>query len=87
MIDIAVQASPVAAYDNVMTAIKERVPGHLTVDDRMERLAKLIDLLPEKGRNLLKNHINDFLTLMADQEASDIDFGGYGCNEQVWLRV
>jgi len=87
MIDTAVQTSPAAAYENVMAAIKERVPGHLSHDEKMERLAKLIDLLPEKGRTLLKNHINDFLTVMADKEASDIDCGGYGCNEQVWLRI
>jgi len=87
MIDAAVQTSSVAAYENVMDAIKERAPGHLSFDDRMERLAKLIDLLPEKGRNLLQNHINNFLKVMADKEASDIDCGGYGCNEQVWLRV
>ncbi len=76
-----------AELQKILNAVMQRLPAHLTAEDRMIRLSKLIDLLPDKGREALRAPIDTFLRVMADKEASDIDCGGYGCNEQVWLRI
>ncbi len=87
MVETAAITNESIAYNKVVNAIKERLPQHLPDDERMTLLGKLIDALPEKARRVLQNRINSFLSIMTDREASDVDCGAYGCNEQVWLRV
>lgn len=42
---------------------------------------------PEDAKEIFKNAMKDIIKFMAHKEASDLEIGGYGCAEAIWIRV
>ncbi|MTI86701.1 MAG: twitching motility protein PilT [Balneolaceae bacterium] len=51
------------------------------------KLGKLIQELDEEHLISLQNIVKSFLKKMLDNEASDIDLGGPGCDGKIWYRI
>ncbi|MDR3610456.1 MAG: ATPase, T2SS/T4P/T4SS family [Ignavibacteriaceae bacterium] len=63
------------------------VPAHIKGPDRVSLLMRQCMEMPVSDRVQLNNVVNRLLRIMVDKEASDIELGGYGSNDQVWLRI
>ena len=55
--------------------------------ERLIFIGNMIANLPEDQRLDLKDLLNDFLRKMRDNNASDIDFGGFGSQGKIWYRI
>ena len=57
------------------------------MSDRWTVIAEVLASLPDDQNYLLKQAVNYILMSMESKEASDLDFGGLGCNGMVWYRI
>lgn len=55
--------------------------------DRWAVITELLGSLPEDQLYLLQQAMDYILMSMESKEASDLDFGGIGCNGLVWYRI
>jgi len=68
--------------------LAERIPHTLTSMEKQNFIgAELIGKLSEDDKIALKSFIDICLVEMRARDASDIDMGGWGANEHIWLRV
>ncbi len=72
---------------NILKSISDTIPTTIFGPDRIsflvENMAKIIDI----DRMKIIGLMNKMLTGMIERDASDIEIGGFGCKENVWLRV
>ncbi|NGP87991.1 type IV pilus twitching motility protein PilT [Fodinibius halophilus] len=55
--------------------------------ERHQEIGSLVDNLSQEVRGELQDVIESLLNKMYDNEASDIDLGGPGCDNKVWYRI
>ncbi|HEX6983593.1 MAG TPA: ATPase, T2SS/T4P/T4SS family [Balneolaceae bacterium] len=55
--------------------------------ERHREIGDVVDSQPQEVRAELRSLVNSLLKQMYKNEASDIDFGGPGCNHHVWYRI
>lgn len=55
--------------------------------ERHREIGAIINEQPEDIRRELRDVVDSLLKKMFDNEASDIDFGGPGCDNKVWYRI
>lgn len=55
--------------------------------ERHREIGKIIDDQPQSVRSTLQDAVEKFLEKMYENEASDIDMGGPGCNNKIWYRI
>ncbi len=67
--------------------IVAQTPTSLNGMERQIFLGDLIEKLPLHNKAALRSYLEHFLLRMFVLNASDIDMGGYGGNEQVWYRI
>ena len=68
--------------------LSQSIPSTLHSVEKQKYIGeKIVLALPENHRLLLRKLIDSFLFKMREMEASDIDFGGWGSNKMVWLRI
>jgi len=72
---------------NILTTFSEKIPEYLSGPDRIIYLLENIEKLTGEERLLLKNTFNRFLTSMIERDASDIEIGGYGSGNFIWMRI
>ncbi len=70
-----------------LSEISNKIPKILLGRERQEYITGILNEIPEQVRELLKKYLDDFLHLMLEKEASDIDLGAFGCNHQIWYRI
>ncbi len=71
----------------ILTSFTEKIPEYLNGPDRMVFLLENIEQLNGEQRLLLKSTFNRFLTNMIEREASDIEVGGHGNENFIWMRI
>lgn len=71
----------------ILSSFSNQIPKLLYGSERMAFIAKNIAKLTEQQRLLLFQFVNEFLTLMVEKEASDIEIGGPGADNYIWLRI
>ena len=72
----------------VLQELASKIPPTLFSIDKEQFIGnEIIKKLNNDSRVVLRSLINGFLEDMRRRGASDIDFGGLGCNKQVWFRV
>lgn len=55
--------------------------------ERHRNIGEIVDNLSEPERATLRQAVEALLQKMYENEASDIDLGGPGCNNKVWYRI
>lgn len=55
--------------------------------ERHNEIGKIVDKQPQETRSKLQDVVEQFLNKMYDIDASDIDLGGPGCNNNIWYRI
>lgn len=71
----------------ILNNIKNQLPRTIFGQERQELIGKILSEQSQEVRLALKNKFDNFLRLMLSNEASDIDFGGLGCDGKIWYRV
>lgn len=72
-----------AYFDKTLSGIPDSLRGV----DVVQYLINLVYELPSDERNMLRDHMEEYLNRMQKMEASDIDLGGDGCHGKVWYRI
>lgn len=68
-------------------ALASQVPAHLVGTARHRFIRDLIDRQTDEVKIALKRQLDAILVRMRQLEASDIELGGPGNLEQIWLRI
>ncbi len=56
-------------------------------ENRWDHISNLLEDQPEESKIAIKLFFDSILLKMRQLEASDIDMGGPGCNNQIWFRI
>jgi len=82
MIDQRIQNSK-----QILSVLAAKISTTLSGVERQKYFAKLLTRQPEDVQYKLTQAIECLLLSMESMNASDMDFGGTGCNGQVWFRI
>jgi twitching motility protein PilT len=73
---------------NLLTHLAKQVPfSYFSVDKQKFIGHELLPKVSDQHKQILKKLVNGFLEIMRMKGASDIDFGGMGCQKRVWFRI
>ena len=64
-----------------------RIPDSVIGPERIRFIVEHIDEINLEQKSLLVKFANEILTAMIERQASDIELGGHGTEEYVWLRI
>ncbi len=78
---------PYSNLKKILSSILSQLPEVINTVDRIYQIADNIDKINSKYRIELRDIFNKLLTSMIEREASDIEVGGFGTANFIWLRV
>lgn len=82
-----VQKSSITEVKNIIASLNEQVPATARGIERHRQIGHIVDDQPKETRFKLRDMVESFLMKMYKNEASDIDLGGPGCDNQIWYRI
>ncbi|MFC2133566.1 type IV pilus twitching motility protein PilT [Bacteroidota bacterium] len=71
----------------ILESFVGQIPPTTVGPERVNYIINHIDELPMENKLALHNFANMILTKMVEMQASDIELGGYACDQHVWFRV
>jgi len=71
----------------LINKVISEIPDNLTGVDRQIAVGEKLSLLSHAERHSLREILEKALLKMHDNNASDIDLGGYGCKGKIWYRI
>lgn len=83
----AVQSSDASPARKLLKDLSTQISDLVRGIERHIFIGNMISNLPDDQRIDIMNYFNSFLQKMQDNNASDIDLGGYGADGRVWYRV
>ncbi len=63
------------------------LPDHIPMESKLRKYEQVLEQTELSVREAMRDHVYDLLIEMERNEASDIDFGGLGCDGYVWYRI
>jgi len=72
---------------NILANFAAQIPPSIMGPERINFVIANITKLPSNMHMILINYFNNILQMMIDQEASDVEIGGHGCEGYVWFRI
>jgi len=78
---------PYTNLKNILSSILSQLPEVINSVDRIKQVAENIEKINNKYRIELRSILNKLLISMIEREASDIEIGGFGTDNYIWLRV
>lgn len=73
--------------EHIIKALTSDIPVSLFGPDRFLHIVKIAEQLELKDKALLVEFLNALLSEMLTRGASDIELGGYGTKNRIWLRI
>ncbi len=83
----AVQSTDISPVRGLLRDLTSQISDLVRGLERHIFIGTLVANLEDDQRMDILNYFNRLLAKMQDNEASDIDIGGYGTNGKVWYRV
>ncbi|MCX6169092.1 MAG: PilT/PilU family type 4a pilus ATPase [Ignavibacteriales bacterium] len=77
----------IADAKQILTAFTTKIPTTVLGPERVRYIIEHINELQVEHKMQLLNLINNILGTMIDRQASDIEIGGYGAQNFVWMRI
>ena len=81
------QAVETSSITEIVQPMADKLTSTYRGIERHVEIGKIIDSQPEEVRTELEDTLKLYLNRMYENEASDIDLGGPGCDGQIWYRV
>jgi len=78
---------PYSNLKKILSFTLSQLPEVVNAVDRINLIADNIGKINTNYRIELRNILNKLLTSMIEREASDIEIGGFGTNNFIWLRI
>ena len=72
---------------NILAQYSAKVPDSVLGPERVRFIIEHIDEINLEQKSILVKFANYILTAMIERQASDIEIGGHGTEEHVWLRI
>lgn len=72
---------------NILAEFTERIPRTVFGPDRVAYMIEHFDEIGNEEKLILWNLVNSFLERMIERDASDIEIGGHGAADRIWLRI
>jgi len=72
---------------NILTKYASKIPDSVIGPERVRFIIEHIDEITIEQKSLLVKLANAILTAMIERQASDIELGGHGTEEHIWLRI
>ncbi len=85
--EAGVQQKKAEQAKDIIAPLAEQLKGSSKGLQRHREIGKLVDDQTEEVRAKLRDAIEALLKKMYDNEASDIDIGGPGCDNNIWYRI
>ena len=63
------------------------IPRSISGVERHEVIGRIVEAQSEERRTRLRESLEHYLWIMNENEASDIDLGGNGCDGMIWYRI
>lgn len=83
-----IQPEEIIKVKQMLNVVVQHIPDTLRdVEKQADIGLRILPKIPPDKRKLLMDFVNRILLLMREYEASDIDFGGPGSDNMVWLRI
>ena len=83
----SVQVTDISAARNLLKQLSTQVSDLVHGIERHIFIGNMISNLPDDQRLDLKSLLNRYLLKMHENNASDIDIGGYGAQGRIWYRI
>lgn len=77
----------IADAKQILAAFTTKIPTTILGPERVRYIIEHINELQVEQKMLLLNLINNILGTMIDRQASDIEIGGYGAQNFIWMRI
>ncbi len=77
----------IADAKQVLAAFTTKIPTTILGPERVRYIIDHINEFQVEQKMLLLNLMNNILGTMIDRQASDIEIGGYGAQNFVWMRI
>ncbi|MGD8428321.1 MAG: ATPase, T2SS/T4P/T4SS family [Balneolaceae bacterium] len=71
----------------IISPLENQIKSSLKGIERQKEIGAILEEQPQDIRAELRTVVESFLERMYENEASDIDMGGPGCDHQVWYRI
>lgn len=78
---------PYTNLKKILVSILSQLPEVINRADRITQIVNNIEQVNSKYRIEIRNVLNKLLISMIEREASDIEIGGFGTDNHIWLRV
>ena len=72
---------------NILAQFASRIPDTVIGPERVVYIIQHIEEITVQQKSLLIRLANEILTAMIERKASDIEIGGHGCVDHIWLRI
>jgi twitching motility protein PilT len=77
----------VQEYKSILSSFISAIPVNLIGPDRVSYILANLDKLKPEESLVLRTLLNKLLTSMIERDASDIEMGGHGNGNFIWLRI
>lgn len=85
---MSIRPEIVRVAKEILSSMKLEIPETIAgIEQQIYIGSQLVRKAQEKHKIILKKLIDSFLLKMRELDASDIDLGGWGANQFIWLRV
>ena len=71
----------------ILAQYVQKIPKSIIGSEKIGFVVDLVQEMPAEHRIILHKLLNYILALMLEREASDVEIGGYGTDEYIWIRV
>jgi len=71
----------------IIKKVLSDIPEYITGIDRQQMIGEKVYDIPQEDKSVLRQTVERAMTKMKENEASDIDLGGWGCKGFIWFRI
>lgn len=82
-----VQRTTTKEVKDIIASLEKQVNASSRGLERHRQIGNIVDEQPRDARHKMQDAVESLLKKMYENEASDIDLGGPGCNNRVWYRI
>jgi twitching motility protein PilT len=77
----------IADAKQILSVFSKKIPTTILGPERVRYIIEHINELQDEQKMHLLSLMNEILGIMIDRQASDIEIGGYGAQNFVWMRI
>ncbi|MBU0473687.1 MAG: Flp pilus assembly complex ATPase component TadA [Bacteroidetes bacterium] len=73
--------------DEILKKYVQKVPASILGSEKVNFIIEMSQQMPGEDKIAMHKLVNHILTIMIEQEASDVEIGGHGTDDFIWFRI